>query len=140
MKLAFTVKTLGKKRPALDAVLIDLDILSETTTQDLIKKIVEQQVAAFNARKESTNLIRILNEESIAEIAGSGSVKFNEQYNQENANTEKSTQTVLQAFEDGLIAFFLNNDQLEKLDESISLSDGDTITIIRLTFLAGRSW
>lgn len=140
MKFSFTVKSLGKKRAWFDHVAIELSVLSESTTQDLLGKIVEQQVDAFNLRKEDTNLIDFLKEETLEENAVSGSVKFNEQYNRTNADKAKAIEMVLQAFEDGLIAFFLNDHQLEEINEPISLSDGDAITLIKLTFLAGRSW
>lgn len=140
MKLSFTVKSLGKKRPLLDRIVIDLDLQPESSTQQLLEKIVAQQVEAYNLRKEDSNLIDFFQEETLDNNAKTGSVKFNEHYNRTVADKEKATSTVLQAFEDGLIAFFVNDRQLEDLNELVCLREDDAITILRLTFLAGSIW
>jgi hypothetical protein len=48
--------------------------------------------------------------------------------------------TVLQAFEDGIIALFKDDKALETLDELIEVEDMDCFTLIRLSFLAGSVW
>jgi len=56
------------------------------------------------------------------------------------ANLEKALDTAYLAFEDGLYCIFINDEQTEKLDDSLNLKDGDILTFIRLTMLAGRMW
>lgn len=140
MKLIFTIKSLGKKRPFLNKIDISIDIESDTNLRELLGKIVLQQVKEFNERKSSSNLIQFMNESTIKDNADTGSVKFNDQYNLTEADEVKAIETVLLAFEDGLIAFFLNDNQLENLDTSIQLNDDDNISIIRLSFLSGAIW
>ena len=140
MKFIFTIKSLGKKRPFLNKIGIDLDIEFDTTLRFLLKELVLQQVNEFNERKNSSTLIQFMNESSIKEKAKAGNVKFNEQYNITKADEVKAIETVLLAFEDGLIAFFLNDNQLENLDTPIQLNDDDNISIIRLSFLSGAIW
>ena len=53
---------------------------------------------------------------------------------------EKALDTAYLAFEDGLYCIFINDEQTEKLDDSLNLKDGDILTFIRLTMLAGRMW
>jgi outer membrane protein TolC len=68
------------------------------------------------------------------------SVKFNEQYNTQLAEYDKSVDTVLQAFEDGLIAFFVDEEQIVALSQTINLDETSSITIVKLTFLSGTFW
>ena len=140
MKLLVTAKSLGKKRPVLDNYPIELNLESDSTTRVLIEKLVLRQVEDHNQRKSESTMIDFLTELALSEEVVKGSVKFNEQYNQKLANSQRALETVIQAFEDGLIAFFLRDVQLEDLDEVVHVNDGDSITIIRLTFLAGSSW
>lgn len=140
MKLSFTLKSLGKKRPLLENLELDIAVTATSSIQNLLEKIVEQQVTAFNASRTHAQLVDFLTEGEITENANTGGVKFNEQYNRETADIETAQRTVTSAFEDGLIALFVNDNQFESLQEEISLNEGDSIKLIRLTFLAGRSW
>ncbi len=140
MKLSFTLRSLGKKRPLLENLELDIAVTATSTIQNLLEKIVEQQVTTFNANRTHAQLIDFLNEDVITQNANIGSVKFNEQYNQETVDLETAQRTVTSAFEDGLIALFVNDNQFESLQEEISLNEYDSIKLIRLTFLAGRSW
>ncbi len=138
MKINFSVKALGKKRPFLDKIRLDLPVHGNSSTlREFLQLLVAQQVEAFNQRKEDKSLISFLSEKQISTRMESGKVGFNESYNNQKADTEKAIENVLQAFEDGLIAFFLDDEQIEKLDEEIQLTESSHIAIIRLTFLAG---
>lgn len=137
MRLSFSIKSIGKKRPYIANSIIEIDIPASTTVKCLLEKLVAQQVGAFNQRKESPNLLSFLNEDELSMQVSTGRVSFNEQYNIELADFNKAVETVLQAFNDGLIAFFVNGNQIENISQTISLGELDSITLIRLTFLAG---
>ena len=141
MNLLFTVKTLGKKRPYLRDIEIDLDIPSNCKLSDFLTALVSQQVDAYNERQSDKTLISFIGEEKIEEqLSTSGNIKFNERYNQKLAEKDKAIETVLLAFEDGLIALFSEDKQYEDLNQKLDLKEGDSISIIRLTFLAGSIW
>lgn len=140
MKLKFNVKSLGKKRPYLEQQLIELPIQQQTNVEELLMTIVSQQVDAFNNRNERRNLCIFLTEGQIVDSGEAGKVRFGERYNDIKANKEAAKEVVLTAFEDGLIALFLNEYQLESTDEAISISELDEVTLIRLTFLTGSIW
>ena len=53
---------------------------------------------------------------------------------------EEAVAVAVQAFEDGLYRVFVNGEEAEKLDERLALQDGDEVSLIRLTMLAGRIW
>lgn len=140
MNLSFTVKSLGKKRPLLNGIFVDLDIMPSSTVRQVLEALVVQQVEEYNLRKEAVNLIDFLQKDELAEVVKTGSVRFNEQYNREKADVEKAIGTVIQGFEDGMIALFLREAQLEDLNEVVRLNEGDSFVILRLTFLAGSIW
>lgn len=137
MKLQLSAKALGKKKSFIDQVIIDLEIASESNVSELLTKLVLQQVNAFNKKKDDNTLFNFLSESTISQSAQSGSVKFNEQYNDNKADESKAVSTVLQAFEDGLIALFINDEPLEISSQKINLKESDNITVVRLTFLTG---
>ncbi len=140
MQLSFTLKSLGKKKAYINSVGIEIDINSKTTIKELLLQVVSQQVHVFNKRKNDPNLLVYLSENTLNHQIDSGQVKFNEQYNDTLANEEKAKENVLLAFEDGLIALFINDEQAEDINQSILIKENDSITFIRLTFLAGSIW
>ncbi len=140
MQLSFTLKSLGKKKAHINNVNIDIDISSNTTVKELLLQVVSQQVKAFNKRKDDFNLLVYLREDILNKNAEGGHIKFNEQYNTTQADETKAKEAVLLAFEDGLIALFINDEQFEDVNQAISLNENDSITFIRFTFLAGSIW
>ncbi|MNP77809.1 hypothetical protein D3C76_1753110 [compost metagenome] len=48
--------------------------------------------------------------------------------------------TAITAYEDGLYKVFLNDEELQELDETLVVKDGDNVVLIRFTMLAGRLW
>ena len=46
----------------------------------------------------------------------------------------------IQSFEDGIYRIFLDDRALEQLEEKILLTEGSSLTFVRLTMLAGRMW
>ena len=77
--------------------------------------------------------------EYIAEAARSGKIG-DEVHGDKKANLEKALDTAYLAFEDGLYCIFINDEQTEKLEDNLALKDGDVLTFIKLTMLAGRMW
>lgn len=139
MKIFINVKQLGKRRNAVEEKELVLEHVP-VTTADLIIAIVIRQVQEYNERLEQNDLLKYLTDEEIKEKATTGKVDFNVNYNGLPANTEKAVRNALQSFEYGIFRIFLNDTELESLDKTIQLSEGDKLTFIRLTMLAGRMW
>lgn len=137
MNLTYTLKSLGKKRACLEKQVISLPIQSTITAKELLTEVVVLQVKAFSDRIDNANLLTYLSEEHVLQAQNTGQVKFGESYNAQKPKIEESIAVVLQGFEDGLIAFFINDLQIEKLDQIIRLKEKDNLTFVRLTFLTG---
>ena len=53
---------------------------------------------------------------------------------------KQAVETTLQAFEDGLVAVFVDGKRYEELNEELHLIGNEVITFVKLTMLSGRMW
>ena len=137
MKIIINVKGLSRKKVIHQEEIELTDKIS--TTKELITELVKINVEKFNKKIDDKDILSIMTNEYIAEAARSGKIG-DEVHGDKKANLEKALDTAYLAFEDGLYCIFINDEQTEKLDDSLNLKDRDILTFIRLTMLAGRMW
>ena len=137
MKIIINVKGLSRKKVIYQE---EVELKNKIfTTKDLITELVKINVEKFNKKIDDKNILSIITNENIAKAARIGKIG-DEVHGDKKANLEKALDTAYLAFEDGLYCIFINDEQTEKLDDSLNLKDGDILTLIRLTMLAGRMW
>ena len=137
MKIIINVKGLSRKKVIHQE---EVELTNKvSTTKDLITELVKINVKKFNKKIDDKDILSIMTNEYIAEAARSGKIG-DEVHGDKKANLEKALDTAYLAFEDGLYCIFINDEQTEKLDDRLNLKDGDILTFIRLTMLAGRMW
>ena len=137
MKIIINVKGLSRKKVIHQE---EVELINKiSTTKDLITELVKINVEKFNKKIDDKDILSIMTNEYIAEAARSGKIG-DEVHGDKKANLEKALDTAYLAFEDGLYCIFVNDEQTEKLDDSLNLKDGDVLTFIKLTMLAGRIW
>ena len=137
MKIIINVKGLSRKKVIHQE---EIELINKvSTTKDLVTELVKINVVKFNKKIDDKDILSIMTNEHIAEAARSGKIG-DEVHGDKKANLEKALDTAYLAFEDGLYCIFINDEQTEKLDDSLNLKDGDILTFIRLTMLAGRMW
>ncbi|WP_291093500.1 MULTISPECIES: hypothetical protein [unclassified Empedobacter] len=138
------VKQLGKKHPILAELPIQLNTAKDTiSVYELLDFIVQQQVEEYNQKpieKEDIDTEKLPKENYLPLLIESGKVGFSSIYNENKADLSKAQETARQAFEDGMFAIFLGEEQIEDLAEEVSLTSNQSFTFIRLTFLAGSYW
>ena len=139
MKIFVNVKSLGKKKKVFAPIPYEIADHVETL-RELLTELVRIEVKKYNEKGVEVQNILFLSEEEIRQQAEAGKVGFGRIYSEKRADSEKAVQNALQCFEDGMVRAFQNEDELEELDEKIQIHEGDTFTLIRLTFLAGRLW
>jgi len=145
MKVRINAKQLGKKHPVLQETIIDIKTQNSIlTVTDLINLIIEQQISRFTnassfeyddqdkTHKPEINYLNVLTE--------TGKAGFGAIYNTNLPDKTQAQEMALEAFTDGVYAVFYGADQLERLEQTIDLSENKLITFIRLTFLAGSYW
>lgn len=137
MKIIINVKGLSRKKVIHQE---EIELINKvSTTKDLVTELVKINVEKFNKKIDDKDILSIMTNEYIAEAARSGKIG-DEVHGDKKANLEKALDTAYLAFEDGLYCIFINDEQTEKLGDSLNLKDGDILTFIRLTMLAGRMW
>ncbi|MGO4532686.1 hypothetical protein AB4Z30_26685 [Paenibacillus sp. 2TAF8] len=139
MKLWITVKSLGKRKPALAKQAVELPETTRTLRL-LIENMVEQQVQSFRERKDAAAMLVYLMPEEIDAQGAKGKVGFGTVHGEGIPNLGEAKEAAILAYEDGLYKVFLNDEELAELDEEISIKDGAYVTFIRFTMLAGRLW
>lgn len=137
MKVIINIKGLSRKKIIHQE---EVELTNEiSVTKDLITELVKINVEKFNKKIDDKNVLSVMTDEYIAEVARSGKIG-DEVHRDKKANLKKALDTAYLSFEDGLYCIFINDEQSEKLDDSLNLKDGDVLTFIRLTMLAGRMW
>lgn len=138
MKVFINVKSLGKKK-ALEPVIYEIPDGIETLREFLIE-LVRMEVKAYNEKGTDKQHIFFLSEEEIANQSQTGKVGFGRIYSEKKADAAKAEANALMCFEDGLVKVYQNETELESLEQEMQIREGDTFTLLRLTFLAGRLW
>jgi len=138
-QLFVRVKQIGKRKPLIGNQPLAVPETVRTLAA-LLEYIVRQRVEAFNERGEEGNWTKYLTDFDLDTAAETGKVGFDAAYNDRKQDADKAVDTALLAFQDVLFRVFLDDDELETLDAELNLHDGNVLTFIRLTMLAGRSW
>ncbi len=138
-EIRVNVKSVSGKKSSIAArtMLFDENI---TTVGDLIRSSVKVCVDEYNKRRESSDLIEVLTPDIIENKAKLGKVSFNVNYGESSPDLQKAVDNALEAFEDGLVVIFADENKLESLDEAVDLNAIESLTFIKLTMLAGRMW
>ncbi|WP_408894126.1 hypothetical protein [Paenibacillus taichungensis] len=139
MNVWITVKSLGKRKPALAKQAAELPETTDTLRQ-LIKNMVAQQLKALQDKKNEAEWLAYLMPEDIQELGAAGKVGFGAIYNEGVPDVEGAMDTAVTAYEDGLFKVFLNDEEVQALDDPLIIQENDNVVFIRFTMLAGRLW
>lgn len=139
MELKISCKSAAKRRSSVQSVSYQYDAPIRTV-RDLLTQTVKINVAEYQKRQESSELLHILTKEEIEDKSTQGKIGFGRIYGERKPQLDKAVQTALGCFEDGIAVVFADGKQLLTLDEPLTLHDGSEITFVRMTLLAGRMW
>ena len=139
MKLKTEVKQAGKKENRIVHAELILDRVPETV-RELIVSAVKATRNAFLYKKAQAPEMLVLSREEIENRAASGKIGFDFIYNEKEGNEADAIETALQAFEDGLVAIFIDDKRYEDLNAPLNLTGDETLCFIKLAMLAGRMW
>lgn len=140
MILKINLKQIGERKQKITPI----DFTYEPapgTVRELIIQTVTGCVNSYNERvRAGENNARPLSQNEINDRANIGKIAFGITYSNKEQDIEQAASNALQAFEDGIYRIFLNEKELEKLEDPIDARENDSLTFIRLTMLAGRMW
>ena len=139
MQIYINMKTVGSRKSPMAKTLYEIPD-SVSTVGELLKSLVAIEVERYNQKNADDTLVNFLTMTQIEEQAMSGKVGFGRVYSDKKQDLEKAVENALQCYQDGLVRVFRNEQELERLEETVHFESGDEITLIRLTFLSGRMW
>jgi len=117
---------------------IDADI---ATSNDLVEYVVRQNVRDYSNKATDANIhiLPHLTDEQIADKEKTGIIGFDQRKNENEQNEDAAVENALKCYEDGIFRMFIGDGEAE-FGSPIIIKDGDEVTFIRLTMLAGRLW
>lgn len=140
MILKINLKRIGQRKQKIAPVNFEYS-QTPKTLRELIVQTVTNCVDSYNERvRRGEDSARPLLGQQITDMAKIGRIAFGINYGGREQAVDKAVDNALQSFEDGLYRVFLNDGELERLDDPIQVKENDTLTFIRLTMLAGRMW
>lgn len=135
--ISLKLQKLGKRK----INIIEIETTDKIDTlKDLLHACVKSEVKKYNDQKSSINLISFLTPSAIQNQSETGKISFGNSENTTKADLQKSYETILQGFEDGLFVVFIDQEEIKDLDQKIKLNIDAPITFLRLSFLTGTFW
>ena len=135
LKIYISAKQIKKRGHLVAACPYELECVPQNLRQ-LISMLVAGGVNAYNLRLKSRDTY-VLTDEEIDDMSRVGKIGFGIPFGSREADLDDALETAIQDFEDGLYRVFLGEREIESLDETLNLQEGDTITMIRLVMLTG---
>ena len=139
MKIYVSMKSIGKRKNVISKQCVQLPI-PPGSLRILLSEVIKLNIQQMQGKQAEKHLVSYLTDSQINSQASNGKVGFGNIYNENQPDLTEAIQTAIQAFEDGLFRVFVNNEEIEALDASLEIAEGDEVVFIRLTMLAGRMW
>lgn len=139
MTVKVNVKQLGAKKNKIAEIPFILEN-PPSTVRELITEAVHTCVSEYNARLKNGDKGKSLSDVEISDMSEAGKIAFGINYGGKYADETVALNNALQSYEDGLYRIFAGENELGSLNDSVSLSENDSLTFIRLTMLTGRIW
>ncbi|WP_234859522.1 hypothetical protein [Aquimarina aquimarini] len=136
-EISIHLKRLGKKKIHSTTIHTNKAI---NTLEDLLIACVKSEVSKFNEKRENPHLLPFLTPSDIQKQSTSGKIGFGEIHNLDKATIEESIQVAIQGFKDGLFIIFINDNEIQELEQEIHLDQESIVTFLRMTFLTGTYW
>ena len=103
----------------------------------LLQHLVRAELAAFEQRQRERSLLRVLTPADLVRGVDTGKYAAEPRPRQQSPSYDDAWARAKEAFEDGLYVVFLDERQIEGLDDEV-LVDADTrLRLVRLVALAG---
>ena len=137
LEIYMNVKSIGTRKNVIDKIPFRYGKQPETLREFLSATVT---ICVNDYIERSRQGTCVLTEENIHDMADVGKIAFGIIYGNQEPDVENAIAVATQAFEDGLYRVFVNGEETEQLDGRLALQEGDEVSLIRLTMLAGRIW
>jgi len=147
MELNVQIKQAGRRENKIGTAKLLLKQAPQTAGE-LIACAVK---AAYTAHYEKVNgteafengdlsQVIIYTQDELEQKAAGGKIDFGFLKNDKKTSEKKAVETALQAFEDGIVAVFVDGTRYENTADALRLTGNETVTFVKLTMLTGRLW
>lgn len=131
MIVKIAVKSAAKRR---NIEYRDYELPAVKNLQELIGALVDCEINRYEQDE-----LKVLSQTDIDTMLEQGKVTFGFKYREDVViDRNEAKRTAIEAFNDGLFVVFINDKQIEDINEALSLKNNDVIVLVRLTMLAGR--
>ncbi|HEX4750330.1 MAG TPA: hypothetical protein VH302_12370 [Bryobacteraceae bacterium] len=135
--LTVRAKVIGRRDPSFAHLELDPDEPLDSV-RDLLAAVVRAELDNFKTRKENAQYLRLLTERDIENGYDLGKIVSGGQDADERApSLEQAIDAVVTGFHDGLYYMFLNDSQVESLEQPVPAREVADVLFVRLTPLAG---
>ena len=135
--ITLEARQIGRKNALVPSWNLTLPLEPTATLRELLEMIVRSEVEKYNQRQSDNTFVRALTHAQLESAAETGKISLGGNETARHADTGEAVETAMLAFKDGLYYVFLNDEQLESLDEKINPRDGMSLLFLRLVALAG---
>ena len=139
MQVYVRIKAAGKRKDVLEPSAYTIPDRI-TSLRQLLTAVVESEVDRYNQKGIEEQLIPFLTANQVEDQAVAGKVSFGAVYSDRKADRQKSVDSAIQCWKDGLVRVFVDEVEATELDGTLSIQENAVLTFVRLTFLAGRMW
>lgn len=139
MQIFILVKQVGKLKALLEPRALQIaDLPERPALRLLIEAVVEAEVERFNQKGVGEMPIpHYLRDEQIVLGAAMGKIGFDLRYNTHHQDLGQAIANALVAFQDGLFAVFVDEEEVPSLETTIDLKPGSQVMFLRLALLVG---
>ena len=128
-------KVVGRKKP-FDSYPLPL-LEPYTDLRGLLEGVIKHEVEGFNTHQQAQQTLRLLTEADLSTLEQTGKATSGLREFKQFVEVERALEVALQAFEDGLYFVFIDDAQIEKLEQTLELREDSQILFLRLTALVG---
>ncbi len=147
MELNVQIKQAGKRK---NKIITEKLLLKEVprTIEELLVFTVKAKYWEYRKRKEISEDFEnedlkkqvLYSQDKIDQQAAEGKIDFGIIKSYSKISENQALETALQAFEDGIVAVFIDGIRYEKLSDKLELTGEETVTFVKLIMLTGRLW
>ena len=140
MSITITVeaKTIGQKNPSDISWEVFIDqVQVKYTLRELITSVVQEEVNSYNQKYHQNRLSPVLTFDDIEQGKADGKIGFSGKSSYPIIDSQKEIEKAVKAFRIGQYYLFVDDVQVNDLDDEVVLKSNSKVAFLRLTPLRG---
>ena len=130
-------KVAGQRRTLFPATEIGWPEPRNLVLRELLEIIIREELEVFRRRQDERRLLQVLTPEQIEVGSTRGRIISGGSDLDQESDPDQAVAVAIEAFSDGLYYVFVDNEQIETLDQQVTISPQSTLLFLRLVPLVG---